>query len=301
MRTLARLVIITVIGMLPLMLLADPPAAESQVVAKPATQPAKALPSIAGKWQEASDIVVDVSQTGAIWTARCSYTVLDTGEVRWEMKGTIDPQGKIKGVLRHTVAPKGWALLQTREGQLSTDGDAITGSAKWKDGKADFRWVRDAVGNQDRFASERRAKQAEIISQITRNRKQLDSQQRMSLQPLGNENSILTEQGGLEFELAEIRKHPQDWAPTLKLEVGSVGRFYPAAGKDNIQVVQIVDGQNMIAKFGNSQIWVSGVDTSTWADKNWVYLPGLYRVVSNKTYETAAGSMATVFLVKPDR
>jgi hypothetical protein len=163
---------------------------------------------------------------------------------------------------------------------------------------------RPAENSQDRFAKQRRMRAAEITKEID-----------------GLHGGIYSDimKKFLEVELKEIRQHPENWAPPLRLEVGSVGRFYRsevymhqesnyvsygAPQGNRVDIVQIVDGQNMIAKYGgslDSPIWISGVDTSAWVDGRTVSLPGVFKVTGHKTYKTAFGSQTTVFLVEAEK
>jgi hypothetical protein len=111
--------------------------------AAPTSQPAAAYPDISGSWQEAPGVVLQISQTNGDWQAKCSYIRPGFGEVRWEMTGTVTPEGIIKGTLHHTLAPKDFALVQTREARLSDDGNTISGTAKWDGGGNEFTWIRD--------------------------------------------------------------------------------------------------------------------------------------------------------------
>jgi hypothetical protein len=104
-------------------------------------QVARMIPSIDGTWEEAPGILVVVTQNQGQLQATCSYNRADFGEVRWEMKGTISPQGIISGTLQHTKAPAGFKS-QHRDGQLSADGKSIVGTAKWDGGGSDFNWTR---------------------------------------------------------------------------------------------------------------------------------------------------------------
>jgi hypothetical protein len=62
--------------------------------------------------------------------------------VRLEMKGTTTSDGKIKCTLWLTRAPKDWQQNQSREAQLSQDGNTIAGTATWDNAKHAFTWTR---------------------------------------------------------------------------------------------------------------------------------------------------------------
>ena len=131
---------------------------------------------------------------------------------------------------------------------------------------------RPAERSQDRFAKQRLAREAEVTKEIARLRKAMEdekkSHRQIAIYGLGTKNLV----EWLEVERKEIKEHPGEWAPPLRAEVGSVGRFYRCSepGRDSyysagsnaahrIKVVQIVNGQNMVAEFGGSLIWLSAV------------------------------------------
>jgi hypothetical protein len=111
-------------------------------------QPSQAFPSIAGVWQEAAGIFVRITQSDEKWKANCSFNLPDFGEVRWQCNGTITPDGKVKGVLLHSLAPERWKQTQVREGKLSDDGNTISGTASWDNALHPFTWTRLAEGGE---------------------------------------------------------------------------------------------------------------------------------------------------------
>ena len=102
------------------------------------------VPSISGIWEEAGGAIVRVTQDGNKWTAQCSYSRKGGDIVEWDMSGTIDANKKVEGTLYHTRCPPDWKLKQIRDGQLSADGNRITGKAIWEGGGQDYVWTRDA-------------------------------------------------------------------------------------------------------------------------------------------------------------
>ena len=102
------------------------------------------FPSIAGVWQEGPEenrIRVTVTQNADKFTATCTYQDKEHGEIRWRMTGTISKDGKIKGNLVHTRAPRGWLKNQTRTGKFSATDGTITGHATFQGGGHDFVWI----------------------------------------------------------------------------------------------------------------------------------------------------------------
>ena len=85
---------------------------------------------------------VHVTQSDGGWSGICSYHLEGFGKVSWEITGTITSNGKIAGTLHHTCKPANWNGRQSREGQLSADGNRITGMATWHVGGQKFVWNR---------------------------------------------------------------------------------------------------------------------------------------------------------------
>jgi hypothetical protein len=71
-----------------------------------------------------------------------------TNQISWEMKGTITRDGKIKGLLHHNQAPKGWAKNQAREGKLSADGNQIQGTATVGAASHQFTWNKQDLARE---------------------------------------------------------------------------------------------------------------------------------------------------------
>ena len=106
--------------------------------------PGGEFPKIAGVWRESPTKALTITQTGEKFTALCTYSDDEHGEIRWEMTGTISKNRQLRGRLVHTKAPKTWGS-QTRTGVLSSDGTSIKGNAALAEGGSeDFEWKLDA-------------------------------------------------------------------------------------------------------------------------------------------------------------
>ena len=114
-----------------------PPNASSQVATTQA-----GYPSIAGEWLEANAVRVVISQEVDQFTAVCVYQKPNFGEIRWECKGTISKDGRVKAALVHTQAPDTYFKHVPRIGQLSPNGKTIQGRTHRPDGEREFIWSR---------------------------------------------------------------------------------------------------------------------------------------------------------------
>ncbi|MCP5366408.1 MAG: PKD domain-containing protein [Hyphomicrobiales bacterium] len=121
-------------------------ASGAEPVAEPPPQPARTAPDIAGTWYEdapGTPHVVQVSQTGDRFTARCSYPS-GGGTASWVMEGTIDGRGHLVAQLRHDNMPRSRpGAWQDRDMQLGDDGATLTGRASWSGGGHALTWRRE--------------------------------------------------------------------------------------------------------------------------------------------------------------
>ncbi|MBW3600048.1 MAG: hypothetical protein KY475_22595 [Planctomycetes bacterium] len=101
--------------------------------------PGDALPNVAGLWQEAPGVGVEISQRGRRITAATTYYHANFGAVRWIAHGTISAAGEIKLNLRHLQPPH--FRTQERAAVLSADRRTIQGKSHWEGGDHDFTWT----------------------------------------------------------------------------------------------------------------------------------------------------------------
>lgn len=94
--------------------------------------------------------------------------------------------------------------------------------------------------------------------------------------------------------------------PMDKLEVGALGvlEIYSDSsgtlGREIVFVVtQVLDKRNLMAKYGDTLIWVSNVSTTGIIDGQDVRLLNVMKVTGTKTYSTVSGRSNTVFIVQP--
>lgn len=95
--------------------------------------------------------------------------------------------------------------------------------------------------------------------------------------------------------------------PEIRWETGSVGHLgeprFPERGRPGpeayIQVKQIIGAKESIVCVYGVDAWLSGVSTGNWIDNAVVQLPGVFRVLGNKTYTTALGGSRTIWHIAP--
>lgn len=95
--------------------------------------------------------------------------------------------------------------------------------------------------------------------------------------------------------------------PQIRWEIGSVGHWgepqFDSRGhpgpESYIQVKQILGPKEAIVGVYGVDVWLSGLSTQNWTDDAVIDLPGVFKVVGNKTYATALGGSRTVWQVTP--
>jgi hypothetical protein len=101
------------------------------------------FPQIAGRWSEGPGLVWELEQDGTRLTGRITYTHPEAGEIRAELAGTIDDDGKLDLSVRHTKAPADWVKFQRRTATVDKARRRIDGTARWSGGEHAFSWTRE--------------------------------------------------------------------------------------------------------------------------------------------------------------
>lgn len=85
---------------------------------------------------------------------------------------------------------------------------------------------------------------------------------------------------------------------TNKLHVGGVG-VLENSWKERInfaEVVQVIDGQNLLAEVGEQIVWMSGLNTAGLVDKSRLSVGGkCWEVTRTRKYDTVIGAARTLF------
>jgi hypothetical protein len=87
---------------------------------------------------------------------------------------------------------------------------------------------------------------------------------------------------------------PPQLAPH-NLEVGKAG-----VCNYQIRIVQVIDAENMLARFGNRTVWIKGYSTKDVTEGEDRQFGGVMKVSGTKQYETALGVSKTVLLIEPE-
>jgi len=113
-----------------------------------------------------------------------------------------------------------------------------------------------------------------------------------------------------EQEITDACKEGKNWMPWLspdrKLKKGSVGRLrfppavhgVPSHDHADVNVVQVIDGDNAIIRFFGQRYWLKGVKTEDFIDGEKVLLLGILEVTGSRQYATAGGSTSTVTMIE---
>lgn len=81
--------------------------------------------------------------------------------------------------------------------------------------------------------------------------------------------------------------------PPLELTVGSYGKL-----NGEFEVFQVLDEENMLVKYRDSTIWVSGIDTTNIVDEQQFKIEKEMRVTGTRQYNTLMGGTKKVFVVE---
>lgn len=107
------------------------------------------------------------------------------------------------------------------------------------------------------------------------------------------------------FARADYERASKRYLNLQTLQAGDSGKF--AMGPPRLNVVQVVDGTNLIARtwvgYGDEQrelmMWISDFPTNSLVDGDGAPVPGPFKVLGTKSYATAIGSQRTIWHLSP--
>lgn len=84
-----------------------------------------------------------------------------------------------------------------------------------------------------------------------------------------------------------------------KPSVGDIGRIWTG-----VRVAQVIDKSHARVSYGGERdndttVWISGTDTTDFADDATIKLDYVWEVTGTKTYTTVLGSSKTIFVLEP--
>lgn len=94
-------------------------------------------------------------------------------------------------------------------------------------------------------------------------------------------------------EIAAIKKAKGSFVPSIKLEPVSFGEF-----KTPVEITQVVDADNCIAKLGEATFWIEGMPTAGIVDGGSYRLGHVFSYAGTKQYRTVLGATRTIHRVR---